>query len=227
MARVQYGALVTELKGSIAGSVFQGGNNSLVLRNKGYRKGTSSLLRTAANAGLIAQATRWRSLTAGQRATWEAMVANWPFIDSFGNSYIGTGYQVFNAYNSALVRMGELVVNTPSIPGVFTPLVGVDCGWALSSSYSVGFGGTTPNSQIINVFASAPMSPGRNTNNLKWKYVSQENSQLTDESNGPGEYVNIFGLPPVGAQVAFRVDVRAVDFPKLNQSVITSCIVTA
>lgn len=227
MARVQYGALVTELKGSIAGSVFQGGNNSMVLRNKGYRKGTSSLLRTSANAALVAQSTRWRELTSGQRAAWGAMVASWPFIDSFGHSYLGTGYQVFNAYNAALVGMGQSVVDAPNSPGVFTPLVVATPGWTLSSSFTVGWSSVTPNSQIVNLFAAAPMSPGRNTNNLKWKWVARNDSMGTDEISGPADYVDIFGLPPLGSQVAFRLDVRAVDFPKLNQSVITSCIVTA
>jgi hypothetical protein len=217
MARVQYGAIITDLKGNIGGQTFQNGNVSKVLRNKGYRAGTSSVRRQAANTNITSQASRWKSLTDGERDTWEAAVESWPFTDKYGNAYFGTGYQVFIAYNSALVQLG-LSVNTA--PGVVT------ASYDLGGVLTVGWNVISLLTQWIQIFVSPPISPGRNGNNVVYRYMNKADQSDGDEWSDTPNYSSVWGLPPVGSKIMFKLVFRNPLFPRIFQTSIVSLIVT-
>lgn len=226
MARVQYGAIVTELKGKIAGQVFQKGNNSLVLRNKGYAAGTSSAARSAANRNITTQASRWKSLTSMQVAAWEAVVLSWPFIDKFGNSYIGTAYQVFIAYNSALMQLGLSVVDTPGTPGVDQSPGIITASYDLSGALTIGWPNVSILPQYLQFFVSPAMSAGRNNNNVRFKYINVTDQSLSDEWSDSPTYSTYYGIPPVGSKIVVKITCRNPVFPKVFETQIISLIVT-
>ncbi len=116
MARVQYGVIVTSLKGNIGGQTFQNGNTAKVLRSKGYRKGSLSVKRKAQNLNIISSASAWRTIFQSDRELWATARTNWPFKDKFGNTYYGSGYQMYVAYNTALKLLGFPSVTDPDVP---------------------------------------------------------------------------------------------------------------
>ena len=225
MASVQYGALITALKGNIGGQTFQDGNVSKVLRNKGYRKGKKSTLRQTVTARLISQVVRWRLISQSDRNAWGAASGDWPFTDKFGNTYYGSGYQYFSACNIANVSIGETPLNTPPAPisiETITPSAptlqtGVEADWNITT--------TTTQPQIVQCYASAPMSPGRSGDNVAYKYIGQFDSSLADQLVDNTVYQSLFGWPPADSLVMFKMVVRVIGFPRAAQTVIQRCIV--
>ena len=227
MARVQYGSIVTELKGSVGGQVFQAGNNSLVLRNKGYRKGTSSTARQAANRLISSQASDWRTLSVAQQSAWATAALSWPFVDKFGNTYYGTGYQCFIAYNSARLSILQPAVVTPSAPiaaeafSISTFAVSVSGGMVFTETAA------TTTVQVVQQFFSAPLSQGVNNNNVRYRNLGQFNTSDGGRPFLTPYYQSIFGSFQVGQKIVMKAVMRVRDYPLVIQTQIMSAIVTA
>lgn len=214
MARVQYGVIVTEIKGAIGGSVFQGGNNSKVLRNKGYKAGVNSELRQAANKKISNASIVWRSLTVGQRNAWTAAALLWPFTDSFGNIYYGSGYQCFIAYNAGLQVIFESQVLTPN-----APVSAEDAGTFVFAAddtnvMDVNWDTNTTVVQVFTIFMTAPSSAGKNGMNLKYKFISSGNTNGGTSGGCSAEYNAVYGGRQDGSTIYFYVEIRVVAYPR-------------
>ncbi len=213
MAKVRYGSIVTELKGHIQGQVFQGGNVGFVLRNKGYTPGISNVRRQFATSVLSTVTATWRSLSDAQRSQWASLALTWPFVDKFGNTYYGSGFQVFTAYNAALVQLDEdqvLVPNAfvmPTDPGTIT----------LTTLTTSAFAFTVPNTDLesdnLIVFASAPVSAGRNGNNIRMNKIDIFDYSISPPFSLFTKYVNVYGNYHVGAKIFLKFVVRNSFFP--------------
>lgn len=213
MAKVRYGSIVTEIKGGIAGQVFQGGNVGFVLRSKGYTPGISNVRRQSATRTLSTVTSAWRSLSDSNRAAWEALALTWPFVDKFGNTYYGSGYQVFVSYNNALVAMEEDIVNTPAAfvmptdPGTIT----------LNTLTTAAMAIDVPNLDLLadnlQIFASAPVSAGRNGNNIRMNFIDSFDYSIPGPFSLFTKYQSVYGAYHTGAKVFFKAVVRNLDYP--------------
>jgi len=228
MARVQYGVIVTELKGKIQGQVFQGGNVGYVLRNKGYTKGISSERRNNAATIQSANAAAWRSLTDPERATWTAIVNDWVFYDKFGVAYIGTGYQVYMAYANYLKTIAPTApvispspIAVPTDPGTRTLVYSLATGLKLNW---INAGDVTDS---IVIFGAAPVSPGRNTNDARYLRIGYEGADSITTLDITTQYTSVFGVPQIGQRVIIRVFWQDVDWMYPYYESIVSAIVTA
>ncbi len=204
MARVQYGSIVTEIKGKVQGQVFQGGNVGYVLRNKGYTPGFTSNSRQTALNSMTSQTTRWRNLSDANRAAWAAITASWPFINKFGASYSGSGFQVFTSYNSNLLSIGLPAVNTPS--AIFTPtnpgVVDLVCeSDSTDVSLLVDWENAGGANDYLVILASPAFSPGRNGNFIPLKKVFGGSINALTDVDAGATYKTLFGIPAVGAKV--------------------------
>ncbi len=214
MAKVQYGALITEIKGSIGGSVFQGGNVGNVLRNKGYTPGISSLQRQAATSALSTQASAWKSLTDVQRGQWAAIVASWPFTDKFGNAYQGSAFQVFVAYNSVLISLQQPTVLVPGAPVVPTDPGVVVVDFDSSPTFNITWDNAGGANDCFSAFISPPISAGRNLNHLRLIKGYGDGINATsgvDVSNG---WVAKYGNPLTGTRVGVKYAFFDKRFPR-------------
>lgn len=191
MAVVQFGSIVTSLKGKVGGQVFQGGRTGIVLRcingNKGelidaIAKGSLAEVQTVRkNFGKTTKG--WSKLTDTQRASWASLLGVYTFTDKFGNVYNGTPYQIYTSMNlfaaslslptvgnapyqvSALdagVTVGTPVEGSTDFPQVFT--VGEDFDLRHSNSDADG--------QIMAVFVSQMMNNSQSASLAKFKLVA-------------------------------------------------------
>jgi hypothetical protein len=226
MARVEYGAIITSLKGNIAGQTFQNGHVSKVLRNKGYRKGSSTKARQAQVSNLIVASAGWRLMSVAEIEVWNGTADDWPFKDKFGNTYYGTGYQKFVAYTIALKLLGFPSVNAPEAPlnaddpGGFT----ITCDG--SSSLLVDAVNVAGQDQFLQVFASAPMSRGRNGNNRRYRALPIVNMNGGDSWDYWNDYIAIYGIPAIGQIIYFKLQVRTQQFPIIQFPSTAVCFVT-
>jgi hypothetical protein len=99
MAVAKYGALVTEVKGSISGITFQKMGQSLGIRANPSHKAPNSTYALNSRMKLCTLASFWRGLTPAQKDAWSTQAATYPSFDKFGNAKIMTGYQLFQYIN--------------------------------------------------------------------------------------------------------------------------------
>lgn len=227
MVQVKYGVIITELKGKMGGTVFQAGNNSQIMRSKGYRKGTSSEARQNANRQMVSQAQRWRTLSDSDRANWESNKASWVFYDKFGAPYTGSGYQVFVAYNTLLLSTGQSTTDTYDGTINWETIALGTVEYSLTTGIYIGWGSFTSQSQLVQLFMSAPGSQGKSTNNAKYRLIETENSSLVVKFSDTASYESLYGVPVLGSKIAVKVVGIPLLTPVAQQTFLTSVTVTA
>ena len=110
MAVAKYGAIITDLKGKIGGTIFQGGRSGGTVKNLPRAR---KIARFKAGQDHSTQNTvfgtvtkTWSQLTQVQRDTWSALVGVWTFVNKFGVNYDATPYQIFTACNINRLNIG-------------------------------------------------------------------------------------------------------------------------
>ena len=224
MARVQYGTIVTELKGKVAGQVFQRGSTGFVLRNKNSRKGSDSLIRSASARLLTRVSSSWRDLTDEERTQWSGGAVNWPFVDKFGVPYTGSGYQYYMAFNRNRLQIGLAMVTAPVSP-VSGNIAGELVFSPSTSSLVVTWEELPGVDSSYIVYATAPYPASRKFFTRPYYFMDFD----TDQATGLvflNKWVSLFGTPIVGARIDVLVKSVANAFPKNNaESSITAVVV--
>lgn len=204
MASVQYGSIITEIKGKLQGQVFQGGNVGNILRNKGYISGNGVNRRNIQNNKLAAITAAWKTLTDAERLTWDALKPSWIFYNKFGASYQGNGFQIYTACNLNLVTIGEPPTNTAPSPvaiadPIFTNLV------ATESGQTIDFDITIPYAGVYLAFGQAAGSAGRNSNYPKLVKLQYGNAAFGGTINLGGTYSDAFTQFKAGQRITVVV----------------------
>jgi hypothetical protein len=114
MAVVEYGSLVTDIKGKIAGHVFQRSGQSKSLRTNRYplKSMSNYAIDNRSKFGQIA--VQWKSLTNAQRQSFVDNAPSYPTYDSYGNHINLTGYQLFILINR-LCQVGTVPLITTCV----------------------------------------------------------------------------------------------------------------
>lgn len=224
MASAQYGVIITELKGKVAGQVFQQGNTSTILRNKGYRKGSTTNLSSESKIRMQSVTQAWRNLDDEDRAAWSAAAENWTFTNKFGVPYQGSGFQVFSAYNNNRIVMGLAPVTSPgAVTSSLDPgAIGVDSNWP--GNFSVAWGNALDTDNRLAIYASNMISPGRNTNNAKLRLVAVASGASTAFWEFSAQYVALYGPMVIGMKVVLKYIMRNNTWP-INTYVVTDSTV--
>lgn len=227
MARVQFGVIVTGLKGKIGGQVFQAGNVAQVLRNGGYRKGFTSNARQTQISQLNQVVSYWRLLSQADRELWNASAGNWPFKDKFGVTYYGSGYQKFVAYNMAELSMYFDMAAHPVAPfscenpGLFSVTN------STVAAMQIGWINLPDIDQYLQIFATDCMSVGRNANNPKVRFLGNYNMNGQDFVNLTAMYTTVYGAPQAGSVIHLKLQIRTEKFPIIQYPTALSIYVTA
>ena len=226
MARVQYGSIVTQLKGSVAGHVFQPGNVGYVLRTKGYTPGNGIGARKAQNL-ILSQVTKlWRTLSSAEITAWLNAAALWPFTDKFGNTYYGSGFQVFVAYNTALIVMEEDPVLTPAAP-VAPGTPGI-VSFSSHTTAALDFTNSiaTVGADNLLLFASRPLSAGVGSQHVKFRLMDVFDYSGTGAQSFRAEYLAAFGQYLAGQRIFIKTVCRNTLYPLAAFEQISSAVIT-
>ena len=165
MARIQYGALVTELKGKIGGTVFQSGRYGFQVRNKPTPIRTASGVQARVRGIMLTVSKAWRTLTSAERLAFDAIAPSWPALDSFGNPMLLTGYNVFCKTNWWLSQMDLPMNNVASLPAALWQPTSLGLNVAVgTSTFELSFLPTPiDNFTTAVIYVSGQVSAGRST----------------------------------------------------------------
>lgn len=162
-ARVKYGAMITELKGSVGGQTFQSCRGGYILRSKPVspkvRSSVQSLIR-----GLTGNlASSWRGLSQADRDSWDAVAPSYPHTDKFGDPATFIGYELYVRANFYLQLVGVAPIQTGLLPDILWDPVAltITSSVATSTMDLNWFGGAVGAGMRLLVRLSRPLSAGR------------------------------------------------------------------
>lgn len=219
-ASVQYGTIVTEIRGKVAGQVFKGTAAGSVLQNKaaGPGKGSASGKFTKADAGRVIRgnanmadnAGNWRNLSAGEKSAWSTAAPNFPFKNKFGQDYTASGYQLYMSVNQNLLNIGQAVVTTPPTPSDLVPTPVITVAPNMSGD-KFEMTGSVPSGYIMTVYASSNMSNGRSFEQGRMKAIKQLPAGTSFPYVLDSYYVDLFGPIPTNGFFWFEAKLTKAD----------------
>lgn len=126
MAQVKYGSIITEIKGKVGGSVFQGGTAAPLMKNISIIQRDRESSRTFGdghqNTKFSTATKYWSQISVAERNSWNGLVGVWTFKNKFGDVYNGSGYQIFCAANINRLSLGlSMLATAPTFNAAFDP----------------------------------------------------------------------------------------------------------
>lgn len=113
MARVEYGAIITDIRGSIGGFTFQPNRSGAICRLRPTGRKASSPAQTAVHALHVDFMRQWMALTMAQKLDWNDFADLHTKVNPWGETKTLSGANWFEAINQNRVRMGLSVLTTP------------------------------------------------------------------------------------------------------------------
>ncbi len=115
MARVLYGALITELRGSIGGFTFQPNSSGNIVRTRPTGRKASTRKQTIAQALHASFLSLWLNLSLADRILWNDFAALHTKINAFGEVKTLTGMNWFESIGQNRLKMGLSVLDQPPV----------------------------------------------------------------------------------------------------------------
>src|SRR4030042_2559139 len=157
MARITYGALVTEITGSIAGTTFQRNSSGAIGRQRAYSSANPSVLQSGNQVQLADLVTLWSTLSSADKNGWNAIAASYQHPTPWGNQKTLSGFQWFMCFNRQLLSVGQPVISAagayaiPPTPNAFLVLPDVS---ELVFQFSTAY---TSNPHYVVMYATPPL----------------------------------------------------------------------
>ena len=113
MANIKFGAIVTDMRGSLGGTAFSRGGGGAIARNAPKPVNPRSATQSSRRAVLAQLAQRWgRVLTEPERTAWRAYAAGTAWTNKVGTSATISGLAAYVRLNSLLMMAGVAVQDT-------------------------------------------------------------------------------------------------------------------
>lgn len=211
MAKVKYGAMVTDARGSIDGVVYSKSQYGAYVRVKVSPKQPRSPAQLMARQILAAAAQAWGSvLTPEQRASWKVFASAHAVTDVFGNSQILSGIAMYTRVASVIAHAGG--PQNSDVPATFsaTPLATLaitisEATQAVTIAFTVTPLGA---GEKLYIFATPRLLPGRDFYKPQLRFIGCSDAADASPFVATPLYAARFAAPLVAAdRVAFIVAV--------------------
>lgn len=113
MARIQTGSIVTDIRGKVAGSVFQKGASGLVLRSNPKNLNKRNALTSMRRVLMQTLQQSWGALSVSQRSAWSAWSAFSPIVQFNNPGKFLNGHQSYLQINYYRQLYGIAVISDP------------------------------------------------------------------------------------------------------------------
>jgi hypothetical protein len=199
------GAVVSEIRGKIASSVFSRNRGGAIIRNRIKPINRRSVGQSTRRQVLGSLASAWRGLTQAQRDTWNSATGSFQIQNRLGQTISMSGEQLYVRMNANLVLIGASTINSAPAPfafAIFTVSLAVEDP-TVASTFTVTFTPTPMTAgNTLAIFATRNLSPGIEAPGAsEFRYIAQIDPSDTSTQNFITEYVAEFGEPVAGQKV--------------------------
>lgn len=213
-AKFTPGAIVSEVRGKIAATVFSRNKGGAVIRNRIKPINRRSVLQSTRRQVLGNLASSWRGLSESERASWNSAAPNFPVQDTLGQTIYLSGEQMYVRFNANLVLMGEAEIQTAPTSFAFSIFTITLTAAAGAGTVSLAFTPSPmPAGNALAVYATEPLSPGISSPNAsKFRYLQTIEPTDTTPVDIATAYVALFGAITTKAGEKIFVEVRPIAF---------------
>lgn len=113
MAKVQFGAGIATIVGSIGGWTFHKNRSGDIIRLRGQASRESTKKQTIAHETHQNFLTEFQKLSEANKLLWDTFAVTFPKVDKFGVDKVLTGQNWFEAVNFNRVLIGETILQIP------------------------------------------------------------------------------------------------------------------
>lgn len=220
-ASVKYGAIITDLKGSIGGHTFKGTAVTGVMQTKINRSasGKNGGKITKSDAGRIIRplantsqnATNWRTLSPADQASWTTAAPSFPFLNKYGQSYTPSGFQLYMSVNNQLLNIGQPVLAVAPAPGPIADAPAFTCAVSISPPIEMYFDIMIPAGYLATLYAGPNQSFGRSYERGLMKAIAIFDVTDTFPMDITPLYNAIYGSFPSGSNIWMEVKITKAD----------------
>lgn len=208
MASIKYTGIVHGIKGSLAGTIFQGGHAGNIMRSKmqNVKKQVPFL---QSSLGYTSQSVyqylsqQWRTLTDVQRASWATAAPSFPYTNRWGDTYTPSSFNLFMSLNVNLVLSGIAYVPTAPTPYTFLSFTFDSVSTITATTMQLNFDCETDSNCRIEVRSCASTSKGSKSPRGGGKFITYRACNAGATPNVIDEYVARFGAPLNASKIYF------------------------
>lgn len=208
MATAKYGAIITDIKGSVGGTTFKGTRAGAVLQNKITHApaGAASGKITKADAGRainnFSTITRaWRTIPTDAQLAWNSFAPSYPFKNKFGEDYTASGFQCFVSLNQNIITVNGTILEEPpdleTIPPTPDYTVQIDIG---GGTITVNYDNDNTDWYFV-IYMTRPLPDGKQPNKRDYRLVAviTTNGSVSEHINE--QYTKVFGSVDWGGNI--------------------------
>lgn len=207
MAKVKFTAVVADMRGKLAGTVFSKNRGGAYVRTKVTPVNPQTSFQASVRARLTQLSQDFRSLTAAQIAAWNSAVQSFSSTDVFGDIKNPSGINLYTKLNLNLLNAGQSVISTPPLPGAVdgVPVSGITVDSSPSTLDIASSLAAVPAGHTMIVEATAPQSPGKSFVKSEYRVVATVAAATAFPYSAQAAYVAKFGALVAGQKVFVRV----------------------
>jgi hypothetical protein len=210
MAKVKFTAIVAQMRGKLAGSVFARGRYGNYIRTltSPINSNTPALERVRSLFNNVV--TGWYNLTDDQRAAWGGSASVAGKQTSFGESFNYTGRVLYIHLNRNLQEIGEALITEPPVLNPvesFSNFAGSIKTTPGSEDISIDFSPAIDANTKVIIYATPVLSRGSvYVNPNKYKKVAVLDNTFVSGDSIMTEYIDVFKtMPATGQRVGFKM----------------------
>lgn len=162
MAKVNFGALANDARGSLAGQVFSRNRGGAYTRTKVSPVQPSTPRQLAQRAIFANNSQQWRNLSPANQAAWIAWANSHTVVDVFGNALKLSGIAAFQKVNATIVTQGLPQISVPPPdPTDVPPAATAVTVTAATNTITITLASDPTDGQNYQIWCTAGLSPGR------------------------------------------------------------------
>lgn len=208
MAKINFGALVSDARGKIDGIVYSRNGSGAYVRTKVTPVNKNTVRQQAARAALAANSKMYSAiLTDAQRGGFGALAASNPVTDIFGNSQTLSAIAMFGRVNNVLRNIGEdPLADAPANMNV-TGITSLDItGDEALQGLKVAFTATPLEATtLLYVFATGKLNPGRTFYKQNLTFLGAAAAATVSPFDIAALWIAKYGALVEGDKIGFQV----------------------
>lgn len=229
MAKILFTAIVADVRGKIAGTVFSKNRYGAYARTKVTPSNPKTLAQVQRRSLLAQFAQAWRGLTDIQRSSWNGAVDQYIGTNVFGNSKRMTGSALFSKLNLNIATASGAQISVPPIPTGVAPLTSLSLvANATLNEFEVSFTATpVPVGLVLVLDSTTCLSPGIANANSFFRTIGVLPAASASGADLTLLYTAKFGSLVQGQRVFIRAKLISIATGEVSQELKASAIVGA
>lgn len=223
--KLKFGAIVTDGRGKIGGHVASKNRAGAYLRTKVTPSNPNTVAQAQARGILASLSQNWGQLTDSQRQGWNDAVKEWGTTDIFGDIKNPSGINLFVKLNSNLLNIGKVVIDT--VPAKLeTPTAYLTSAILTAATGDLAFSLSDVSADgIVGLVRATPvLSSGVSFVKSQFRVIGY-NQVVNDVLTVNGAYTNKFGIPAVGSNIYFSVQLVLANGQKTVEQKVKALVV--